>query len=147
MTAQTRRQEWMAVLAKAPGAELSQAFDSLAVAADFSWLRPPETGAIMVRGRAGGSGAPFNLGEMSVTRCSLKLANGTVGHAYVPGRDHRHARLAAICDALMQGPDADRVEGVVIGPLRARHIEQQRQSAGKAAATKVDFFTMVRGEA
>ena len=32
----------------------------------------------MVRGRVGGTGAPFNLGEMSVTRCSVRLADGSL---------------------------------------------------------------------
>ncbi|MBL8790688.1 MAG: phosphonate C-P lyase system protein PhnG [Rhizobiales bacterium] len=107
-------------------------------------LRKPETGLVMVRGRMGGSGAAFNLGETTVTRCSVKLASGTEGHGYVMGRNADHALRVALCDAVFQDepqtlvPVLDALEDVL---LRAR-IE----SASKAAATRVDFFTMVRGD-
>ena len=67
-------------------------------------MRGPETGLVMVRGRAGGSGSPFNLGEMTVTRCTVQLGSGTAGHAYIAGRDERQAELAAVADALLQDP-------------------------------------------
>ena len=100
----------------------------------------------MVRGRAGAVGAAFNLGEMTVTRCSLKLADGRVGHAVVQGRDRRKAEVAALCDALMQGDEAAAVQATVLDPLATAARERARLRAAKAAATKVDFFTMVRGE-
>ncbi len=68
-------------------------------------MRGPEGGLVMVRGRAGGGGAPFNLGEMTVTRCTVRLGSGLVGHAYVAGREPRRAELAALVDALMQDPE------------------------------------------
>jgi alpha-D-ribose 1-methylphosphonate 5-triphosphate synthase subunit PhnG len=101
----------------------------------------------MVRGRAGGTGAPFNLGEMTVTRCALRLEEGQVGHAYVQGRGRRKAEIAALCDALMQDPGrAPLVERGVLAPLRARAAEAARARGAKAAATRVEFFTMQRGE-
>ena len=100
----------------------------------------------MVRGRAGGTGAPFNLGEMSVTRCTIQLADGTVGHAWVQGRDKAHATRAAIVDALMQGETADEVRGRVLVPLAEVAARRAATRRAKAAATKVEFFTMVRGE-
>jgi alpha-D-ribose 1-methylphosphonate 5-triphosphate synthase subunit PhnG len=140
------RAEWMSVLAKAPAGRLVALWSATGLAPEHDWLRRPETGAVMVRGRAGGSGAPFNLGEMTVTRCALRLESGEVGHAWVQGRDKEKARLAALCDALMATPARARVEAAVLGPLRAEAAERARGRAARAAATRVDFFTLVRGE-
>jgi alpha-D-ribose 1-methylphosphonate 5-triphosphate synthase subunit PhnG len=111
-----------------------------------SILRAPELGGVMVRGRAGAVGAAFNLGEITVTRCSVRLSSGEVGHAYVQGRDKAKARVAALVDALMQTPKAERVEAAMLAPLRAEANARVAARAARAAATKVDFFTMVRGE-
>ena len=109
------------------------------------WLRPPEAGAVMVRGRAGGTGAPFNLGEMTVTRCSLRLEGGQVGHAYVAGRSREKARIAALCDALMQDQGrAAAVRDAVLAPLARAAAETRETLAAKAAATRVEFFTLAR---
>lgn len=113
---------------------------------DHTLLRAPETGSVMVRGRIGGTGAPFNLGEMTVTRCSLRLADGTVGHAHVQGRDRDHALRAAIVDALMQTDAAPALRRDCLDPLAAEEAEARALRAGKAAASRVEFFTMVRGE-
>lgn len=112
----------------------------------FTWLRPPEVGSVMVQGRTGGTGARFNLGEMTVTRCALRLGGGEVGHAYVQGRDKAHAERAALVDALMQTEAADLLRTRVIEPLAAERAAATTARAAKAAATKVEFFTMVRGE-
>lgn len=140
------RRGWMGLLAKASPEALAARFATLGTPPAFAWLRAPEIGGVMVRGRMGGTGAPFNLGEMSVTRCALKLEDGAVGHAYVQGRDKAHAERAALIDALMQGPRADEVRAAVLEPLTAGREAAAQSRAAKAAATKVDFFTMVRGE-
>jgi len=141
------REQWMSVLAKAPEAVLESVWTGSGLEAEFAWLRRPERGAVMVRGRAGGAGAPFNLGEMTVTRCALRLEGGQVGHAYVPGRGARKAEIAAICDALMQDPErAPEVRARILAPLAEAAADSAAERAAKAAATKVDFFTMVRGE-
>ena len=101
----------------------------------------------MVRGRIGGDGAPFNLGEATVSRAAIRLASGEVGFGYALGRDREKARLIALCDALIQtGDHADRVEALVLAPLRERMISERSRRAAEAAATRVDFYTMVRGE-
>ncbi|MGI1663642.1 phosphonate C-P lyase system protein PhnG [Palleronia sp. KMU-117] len=146
MTDQTPRQRWMGVLAKAPEAALDRLWPDLGAEPAFDWLRAPEVGTVMVRGRAGGTGAAFNLGEMTVTRCSLRLATGEVGHAYVQGRSREKARRAAIADALMQSPRAAEVEARLVAPLAAAQTRAKDARAARAAATKVDFFTMVRGD-
>jgi alpha-D-ribose 1-methylphosphonate 5-triphosphate synthase subunit PhnG len=110
-------------------------------------LRAPETGLVMLRGRMGATGAAFNLGEATVTRCAIRLSNGTEGHSYVMGRNTAHARLAAICDALLQACETHaEVSEKVVGPLEAKLRAAQVTVSTKAAATKVDFFTMVRGD-
>ncbi|SIO05268.1 alpha-D-ribose 1-methylphosphonate 5-triphosphate synthase subunit PhnG [Rhodovulum sp. ES.010] len=141
------RPGWMGLLAKAPAETLGELWKSLGPEPGFVWLRPPETGGVMVRGRMGGTGAPFNLGEMTVTRCALRLEGGeAVGHAYVQGRDKDKARRAALADALMQTDRADDVRTRLLEPLAAGLAEARRARAGRAAATKVEFFTMLRGE-
>lgn len=133
----------MGLLARACPARLGALIPTLPA---HDWLRKPEVGSVMVRGRTGAVGAPFNLGEMSVTRCSLQLADGRVGHAYVQGRDKDHATRAALIDALMQGPEAAQIEAAVLTPLATEETARRNALSARAAATKVEFFTMVRGE-
>ncbi|MEM6356443.1 MAG: phosphonate C-P lyase system protein PhnG [Pseudomonadota bacterium] len=145
------RWEWLGLLARAAPGTLDERMDAARAALGdlppHRWLRPPETGSVMLRGRTGGTGAPFNLGEMTVTRCTLALDDGTVGHAMVPGRDKAHAEHVALADALLQR-DGSRhaVQAAVLDPLAAEEDAAAHAVAAKAAATKVDFFTMVRGE-
>ena len=140
------RKAWMSVLSKASADQVNAVWTRAGLAPRHTILRAPEIGAVMVRGRAGAVGAPFNLGEMTVTRCSVQLDGGAVGHGYVQGRSKDHAVQAALIDALMQTPEAPRVEDRIIAPLRATAAARRTTRAAKAAATKVDFFTMVRGE-
>lgn len=140
------RQAWMAALAKAPCGLLADAWGKAELTPDFEWLRAPEIGTVMVRGATGGTGAAFNLGEMTVTRCTLRLNDGTVGHAYVPGRDQQKAEIAALCDAMLQTEHAPEIHQKIIDPIRRDYHDRRTAKAEKAAATKVDFFTLVRGE-
>ncbi|WP_242509461.1 phosphonate C-P lyase system protein PhnG [Rhodovulum imhoffii] len=136
----------MSLLAKAPAPALTALWETQKAPPGFEWLRPPETGGVMIRGRMGGTGAPFNVGEMTVTRCALRLESGEVGHAYVQGRDKAKARIAALIDALMQTARADALREAVLEPLAESHRAARSARAERAAATRVDFFTMVRGE-
>jgi alpha-D-ribose 1-methylphosphonate 5-triphosphate synthase subunit PhnG len=151
--AQQARRAWLAVLAQAPRADLEEALhaalpDGLP---PYDWLRAPETGLAMVRGRVGGSGDAFNLGEATVTRATLRLRSqdsrsATVGVAYQLGRDKRCAELAALSDALLQLPALhDLLYRRVIAPLVKARTAQHDQQRHAAAATRVEFFTMVRG--
>jgi alpha-D-ribose 1-methylphosphonate 5-triphosphate synthase subunit PhnG len=142
-TGTVARREWMSLLAKAPAARLAALMPELP---DHTVLRTPEVGAVMVRGRIGATGDPFNLGEMTVTRVSIRLGCGTVGHAWVQGRDRGHATRAAVADALMQTEAATAFRARVLDSLEAEAEAAKAARAAKAAATKVDFFTMVRGE-
>lgn len=146
-TDQHERQAWMSVLAKAEPRSLEPLWSDLDEKPAWSCIRPPETGMVMVRARAGGTGQRFNMGEMTVTRCVVRLDSGSIGHAYIAGRNSRHAELAAVIDALMQQPERrDALRQAILDPLTAEQEASRKQTARRAAATKVDFFTMVRGE-
>jgi alpha-D-ribose 1-methylphosphonate 5-triphosphate synthase subunit PhnG len=143
MIAEIDRKTWMGLLARAKPDRLAELFPDLPT---HSLLRAPEVGAVMVRGRIGGDGDAFNLGEMTITRCSLALQGGLVGHAHVQGRDKSHALRAAVLDALLQSAEAPRLRAAVLAPLRAEEAARREARAAKAAATRVEFFTLVRGE-
>jgi len=137
----------MGLLAQAPAGMLSELWIKLGIEPRFQWLRPPEFGGVMVRGRMGGTGALFNLGEITVTRCSLRLQDPeSVGHGYVQGRDREKARQAALIDALMQTARAPEIRDTLLEPLAQAMQAARSGRAARAAATRVEFFTMVRGE-
>lgn len=140
------RASWMRILALAPWHDLEACARGFA-ATPHDALRGPETGLVMLRGRMGATGSAFNVGEMTVTRCTIRLENGAEGHAYVMGRNGDHARLAALCDALLQQNETyHEISQNVIRPLEEKLHLKNAEASAKAAATKVDFFTMVRGD-
>src|SRR6266481_2593520 len=143
---QAQRKAAMAVLADSDAAEIAGYLETIALPA-YENLREPENGLVMVRGRIGGDGAPFNLGEATVSRAAVRLASGEVGFGYTLGRDREKARMIALCDALVQSDEFfAAVETGVIAPLRAAMLGRRQQKAAETAATRVDFYTMVRGE-
>jgi len=141
------RAQWMSLLAQAEPAELARAMEPFAsAAAATTWLRPPQTGLYMLRGRIGGGGPQFNLGEVSVTRCSVQIGE-RIGHAWVRGGNSHHAELAACVDALMQDAEQrPQLHVQVLQPLRESLDRRRATASRKAAASKVEFFTVVRGE-
>lgn len=140
------RQAWLAVLVEATRDELAP-LEALGHTAGIAVLRPAEIGLVMVRGRVGGGGAAFNLGEATVARAAVTLPTGETGIGHVLGRDKDKARLVAIGDALLQSPATHAtVEATILAPIAARLAEDKRAARAKAQATKVDFFTMVRGD-
>ena len=143
---QAQRKAAMAVLAHSDAVEISGRLAAIALPAHED-LREPENGLVMVRGRIGGDGAPFNLGEATVSRAAVRLASGEVGFGYTLGRDGTKARMIALCDAMVQSDQfAGTVEAQVIAPLRAAMTAERSRKAEEAAATRVDFYTLVRGE-
>jgi alpha-D-ribose 1-methylphosphonate 5-triphosphate synthase subunit PhnG len=139
------RREWMGLLARAP----LEMLESWAVGRgdDFIWLRRPEAGLAMVRARIGATGDRFNLGEVTVTRCTLRLSSGQHGVAYVQGRSSRKAELAALVDALMQEPmKRAELERDLLQPLRARVAKVRAAVEQEATLTRVDFLTVSRGD-
>ena len=144
---QSMRREAMAVLATSNAAQIARQLDLVGPIPQSEELRPSESGLVMVRGRIGGDGAPFNLGEATVTRAAVKLQTGETGFSYVLGRDAAKARLIALCDALMQSAIyRSLVERHVLAPIRSRVNAAREHKQRQVAATRVEFFTLVRGE-
>lgn len=142
---QATRQHWIGVLARSQRAELLHHEPALRDV-EYQLIRTPEIGMTLVRGRMGGSGAPFNVGEMTVTRCVVRLADGRTGYSYLAGRDKAHAELAALADAHLQGTQQAHWIRELIEPLAQAQAVRRCQHQAEVAATKVDFFTLVRGE-
>jgi alpha-D-ribose 1-methylphosphonate 5-triphosphate synthase subunit PhnG len=143
---QARRRAVMSVLAHSATADIAGHLATITLP-DHEDLREPENGLVMVRGRVGGDGAPFNLGEATVSRAAVRLSTGEVGFGYTLGRDRQKARLIALCDAMVQSAElAGGIETQVVSPLRAALIERRTRKDAEVAATRVDFYTLVRGE-
>jgi alpha-D-ribose 1-methylphosphonate 5-triphosphate synthase subunit PhnG len=154
MTSDTRtrdnpaRPAWLAVLARATLAQLEAMAPAACEWPPVQAVRPPEIGMLMLRGRVGGTGNPFNLGEASVVRCAVRLGDGPLGVSYALGRDKRRAELAALFDALLQDPQHhDELQRSLIAPLARTQAQARAQQQRDVAASKVEFFTFVRGEA
>ncbi len=141
------RKRTMALLARALAPEMAEPVARFWPKCEARDLKPVETGLVMLRGRIGGDGAPFNVGEATVTRAVVELPSGERGYAHILGRDVGRARLAAIVDALWQKPEARAdVETAILAPIAARIAAEKAKTRAETAATRVDFFTLVRGE-
>lgn len=142
----TERQGWISTLAKADPAQLLEAWHG--VGSDerpaYDMLRPPEIGLVMVRGRAGGVGDRFNLGEMTVTRCAVRLASGETGVSYRSGRDKQAAEVAAVLDGMLQRDESRAAAAAIVQRLEQVLTAQRAEQARRSGATKVQFFTMTR---
>jgi alpha-D-ribose 1-methylphosphonate 5-triphosphate synthase subunit PhnG len=141
------RQTTMAILVAASATELAAAEAAIGPLPGFRHLRRPETGLVMLRGRIGGEGTKFSLGEATVTRCLIITDAGTEGAAFHLGRDLAKAEKAALFEALAREPRwREKIEAALLAPVKARIANERRTKAAAAAATRVEFFTMVRGE-
>lgn len=146
----TARAEWMALLSRAPLQLLEQALLPYEKSRRTEWLRRPETGLYMVQGRAGGTGTRFNLGEVTVTRCAMRSVDpqgdqSAVGVAYVLGREHRHAELAALADSLLQEPSHhNSLQETLLIPVQEHIALLRARRQAQVQSTKVDFFTVAR---
>ena len=141
-----KRKSWMSLLATSSQSDLLNLWEQKKIKVNYVWLRTPEIGSIMAQGRMGVTGDKFNIGEVTITRCSLKLNCGTIGHSYVQGRSKKKAEISALCDALMQTKMSKEINKNIIIPLEKIKKDNKRKILSKADATKVDFFTLVRGE-
>jgi alpha-D-ribose 1-methylphosphonate 5-triphosphate synthase subunit PhnG len=141
------RRAVLATLARAEEGEMAAGISALPDAPAFETIRLPEAGLVMARGRIGGGGAPFNLGEVTVTRAAVRLASGEVGFGHVLGRDKSRALMVARLDALWQSERyRPVVEDRVIAPVRKRLAAEDARTRRQTEATRVNFFTLVRGE-
>ena len=142
------RQRWMATLAHSQPDDLNPLWDALHLnALEWKNIRPAETGLTQIQARTGGSGQRFFLGDATLTRAVIQLSSGTYGYSYQLGRDKSHAERCALIDALLQ----EREDNItllenLINPLAALQQERHQQRAQEIAASRVDFFTLVRGD-
>ena len=137
----------MGVLARTDAKQIAAIVADLPVHPVYDLVKRPETGTIMLEGRAGGAGRRFNLGEATMTRCVVRLEDGTLGYSYALGRDRKKAEDAALLDAVLQThAAADELIARFIAPLAAEQLASKEEASRKAAATKVSFFTLVRGD-
>lgn len=148
MDASQQRKTWMSVLARAAFSDLQTQWVTLDLPLPiFQVIRPAEIGLAQVRARMGGGGRQFNMGDVTLTRAVVKLDSGEMGYSYLQGRNKRHAELAAVIDGLMQTSEYQaRLTRELITPLAALKAEQEQLRQQQVASSKVDFFTLVRGE-
>jgi alpha-D-ribose 1-methylphosphonate 5-triphosphate synthase subunit PhnG len=139
------RRRWLSILAKAPPERLEAICDAHLGTPSYVVLRKPEVGLVMVQGRTSGSGDPFCVGEMTITRAAIRLDDGTIGLGYVGGRAPSHAERVALLDALLQSPArAAELDVAIVTPLEREAEARRAAEAGRAAATRVEFFTVAR---
>ncbi|RPE02884.1 phosphonate C-P lyase system protein PhnG [Candidatus Pantoea deserta] len=147
MESLTQRQHWLSVLAHSSATALAQHWQALHLAPRFSLIRPAEIGLTRLMARMGASGSRFVMGDATVTRAVVQLEDGTLGYSYVLGRDKAHAECCALIDALLQQPQTHALlTQKIITPLAALREEQRQLRAREIASSKVDFFTLVRGD-
>ena len=145
--AHIERPAWLAVLARANLQQLEAMLPLCSTLPAVTQVRPAEVGMVMLRGRIGGTGNPFNLGEASVVRCAVRVGDGPLGVSYALGRDKRRAEVAALCDALLQDPlHHDLLQMQLVRPLAQAQAQAKAHAHDQAAKSKVEFFTLVRGE-
>ena len=117
-----KRKFWMSLLATSNQSDLLNLWEQKKIRVNYIWLRTPEIGSIMAQGRMGVTGDKFNIGEVTITRCSLKLNCGTIGHSYVQGRSKKKAEISALCDALMQTKMSKEINKNIIIPVSYTHL-------------------------
>lgn len=147
LSAQQQRQRWISVLARADFDNLQKYWDAIGINSRFTTIRPAEIGLAQVQGRIGASGRKFNMGDVTISRAVIQLESGEMGYSYVQGRNKQHAEIAAIIDALMQADIYNQqLESQLIEPLAAIKLNQEQVRQQAVSSSKVDFFTLVRGE-
>ncbi|WP_422457620.1 phosphonate C-P lyase system protein PhnG [Pantoea sp. BJFS-204] len=147
MEQQTDRQRWLSVLAHSSAALLETHWQALNLQPAFTLIRPAEIGLTRLQARMGATGKRFVMGDATVTRAVVQLSDGTLGYSYLLGRDKAHAKRCALLDALLQQPETRQLlEEKIITPLAAWRDEQRQLRAREIASSKVDFFTLVRGD-
>ena len=147
MEQQTDRQRWLSVLAHSSAALLETHWQALNLQPAFTLIRPAEIGLTRLQARMGATGKRFVMGDATVTRAVVQLSDGTLGYSYLLGRDKAHTERCALLDALLQQPETRQLlEEKIITPLAAWRDEQRQLRAREIASSKVDFFTLVRGD-
>ncbi|MEX1081827.1 MAG: phosphonate C-P lyase system protein PhnG [Halofilum sp. (in: g-proteobacteria)] len=139
------RQRRLALLARARLTQLRACWQGLDGAPGVTRLRGPEIGLAMIRGRMDARGDRFNLGEVTMTRASVRLDDDTIGHGYVLGRSLEHAEWVATYDALaQQARFAQVIEATLLAPTEHAVEAARAQRRRRAGATRCSFDALVR---
>src|SRR6476620_11625428 len=113
----------MAVLAHARAEEIEQGLRAVIDPLDYAELRAPETGLVMLRGRVGGAGAPFNLGEASVKRAArFERASMPSATASAPKPRPRASISSRWCEVRIESHDGCRFSHA--GARRPSHLSR-----------------------
>lgn len=141
------RQHWMAALAHATPQTLQEKMGALGLTPEYEQVRPTQTGLVQIQARMGGTGDRFFPGDATLTRAVIRLRSGTLGFSWVLGRDKAHAERCAVCDALLQEPAYfHSLMETLIAPLEADRAARIQTRQAEVNASRVDFFTLVRGD-
>lgn len=141
------RQNWLSVLAHSEPTTLATLWSQQNLQPNYTLLRAPQTGLAQVQGRMGATGNAYNIGDVTLTRAVVKLASNEIGVGYIAGRNKDHCLRVALVDALLQHKDFFQVlYDNVIKPLRQQRQQATQQHEAATNQSKVDFFTLVRGE-
>jgi alpha-D-ribose 1-methylphosphonate 5-triphosphate synthase subunit PhnG len=144
---QKKRTAWIGLLGNADPMDLETAKKTLAGPEEITYVVKPETGMIMVQAKADGSNSRFNLGEVTVSRCVVEINKKYMGTAWIMGSDLRHAELAALFDGMLQDPAThDKLQNSLVKALKTKQTAKNQQLAQDASDTRVEFFTLKRGE-
>lgn len=142
-----RRQHWMSVLARADWADIEHRWKSVGIDLPYTILREPEIGLAQIRGKMANKGDVFNVGDTTITRASVQFKNDVVGHCYTMGRNLDKALTCAVIDGVLQHDQHNQVVmDAVIAPLQQAFIEKRKHRKQEIETSKVDFFTLVRGD-
>ncbi|GHL36828.1 hypothetical protein ECZU27_19940 [Escherichia coli] len=76
----------------------------------------------------------------------MRLTDGTLGYSWVQGRDKQHAERCALIDALMQQSRHFQNLSETLLPRWTLTVWHALPHAAEVNASRVDFFTMVRGD-
>ena len=139
------RQAWLRLFALSSDQELENIVRISGLESRCSVIAEPEVGIVTVRSRISGNGAKFNIGDACVTKCEVLLDQQTKGYATVLGGRARRAKLVAILDAAMAAQIGEPLF-TMVQQLAEAQVLRVAHRRFKAAETKVDFFTMVRGD-
>ncbi len=144
---ETQRRQWMAVLAHSLPQELESRWAELKLTPEYQVIRQPETGLVQIQARMGATGQRFFAGDATLTRAVVQLDNGIYGYSYLLGRDKTHAERCAVIDALMQDKaHFQTLQETLIAPLAANREQRLAKRRAEVNSSRVDFFTLVRGD-
>ncbi|MRS16737.1 phosphonate C-P lyase system protein PhnG [Enterobacteriaceae bacterium RIT691] len=141
------RQHWMSALAHSEPQQLADLMQTLKLAPEYDAIRAPESGLVQIQARMGATGARFFAGDATLTRATVRLQDGTLGYSWVLGRDKAHAERCALIDALLQtSAHFHSLMETLIAPLDAHRAARIAARHAEVNTSRVDFFTLVRGD-